>query len=144
MKLSAGVAFVAALALGTAAAGSARTAVFPCHSNWTIDEGKPPGQVVAGFGVNCNAIRRNESLTVTGRLLRLNAQTGKWLVERTKTAHWADLTATRKIDLREPCRVGVFRASFVGVLRYPGGRVAGKLSVNTSRLQVVVPCVFNT
>jgi hypothetical protein len=140
-RLSVALLVVAALALGVAAAGSSHSQTFPCHSNWALNEGVPAGLVVAGLGVNCAGIGRAESLTVTGRLLKLDARTGRWHVEKTHTARWADLSQTRRLDLREPCAHAVFRALFTAVLRYPGGGVAGRTSIDSGRLQVVVPCV---
>jgi hypothetical protein len=142
------MAIVIAPALGIAASASSRPAdsdhraTFPCRSSWTLNQGEPPGQVVAGFGVNCVGLRRAESLTVTGRLFKLNTRTGKWHLEQTRTAHWANLSRTRSIDLRRPCAAAPFRASFSAVLRYPGGAVAGKVTIDSGRLKVVVPCVF--
>jgi hypothetical protein len=144
-RLSAATAIIAALALGTAAAGSARPAksgTFPCHSNWSLNQGEPPGQVVAGLGVNCTDVRRAESLTVVGRLLELDADTGKWGVVQKRTAHWADLSKPRSMDLRRPCAAAFFKASFTAVLRYPDGSVAGRVAIDSGRLRVVVPCVF--
>jgi hypothetical protein len=140
-RLSVALLIVAALALGTAAAGSSRSLPFPCHSSWSLNEGIPAGLVVAGLGVNCASLSRAASLTVTGRLQKLDARTGKWHVLRTQTASWADLSRTRSIDLREPCAHAVFRALFSAVLRYSSGAVGGRTSIDSGRLQVVVPCV---
>jgi hypothetical protein len=132
----------AAIALVTATAGSARARAFPCRSSWTLNQGKPAGQVVAGFGVDCASLRRNESLSVTGRLFKLNRQTGKWHLELTRTGRWANIAQVRNLALREPCAAATFKASFSAVLRYPNGTVAGRVAVDSGKLQVVVPCVF--
>jgi hypothetical protein len=102
----------------------------------------PAGQVVAGFGVDCANLRRNESLSVTGRLFKLNPHTGTWHLELTRTGRWANLAQMRSLALREPCAAALFRASFSAVLRYPNGTVAGRVAIDSGRLQVVVPCVF--
>jgi hypothetical protein len=136
------LALAAALALVVAAAGLARPSVFPCHSTWTLDEGKPAGQVVAHVGVNCAGLARAGSLTVTGRLLKLDARTGKWQLEQRRTGHWSTLTATHTVALHEPCARAFFRALFSAVLRSPGGAVAGRLTIDSGRLKVVVPCSF--
>jgi hypothetical protein len=136
------LAIIAAVALVTATAGSARGRSFPCRSSWTLNQGKPAGQVVAGFGVNCASLRRNESLSVTGRLFKLNPLTGKWHLELTRTGRWANLAQVRNLALREPCVAATFKASFSAVLRYPNGAVAGRVAVDSGKLQVVVPCVF--
>ena len=94
---------------------------------------------MAGFGVDCADLRRNESLTGTGRLYKLNPHTGKWHLELTRTGRWANLAKMRSIDLREPCAAAMFKASFRAVLRYPNGAVAGRVAVESGRLQVVVP-----
>jgi hypothetical protein len=142
-RLGALLAMFAAVALVTAATGASRPGVFPCRSSWTLNQGVPAGLVVAGFGVDCAALRRNESLTVTGHLFKLNSHTGKWHLELTRTGRWANLAQRRSVDLREPCAAAMFRASFTAVLRYPNGTVAGRVAVDSGRLQVVVPCVFN-
>jgi len=133
---------VAVAALATATAGSARPGSFPCRSSWTLNQGKPAGQVVAGFGVDCASLRRNESLSVTGRLFKLDPHTGKWHLELTRTGRWANIAQVRSLALREPCAAATFRASFSAVLRYPSGAVAGRVAVDSGKLQVVVPCVF--
>ena len=141
-RLSALLAIFAAVALGAAASGSSQPASFPCRSSWTLNQGMPAGQVVAGFGVDCASLRRSESLSVTGRLFKLNSHTGKWHLELTRTGRWATIAKLRSLALREPCAAAMFRASFSAVLRYPNGTVAGRVAIDSGRLQVVVPCVF--
>ena len=97
---------------------------------------------MAGFGVNCASLRRNESLSVTGRLFKLDPQTGKWHLELTRTGRWANLAQARNLALQRAVRGSDFKASFSAVLRYPNGAVAGRVAVDSGRLQVVVPCVF--
>ena len=142
-RFSAILAIFAAVALGAAASGSSQPGSFPCRSSWTLNQGTPAGQVVAGFGVNCASLRRSESLSVTGRLFKLNPHTGKWHLELTRTGHWATIAQLRSLDLREACAAATFKASFSAVLRYPNGTVAGRVAVDSGRLRVVVPCVFN-
>ncbi len=136
------LAIFAAVALGAAASGSSQPGSFPCRSSWTLNQGMPAGQVVAGFGVNCASLRRSESLSVTGRLFKLNPHTGKWHLELTRTGRWASIAQARRLALQEPCAAATFKASFSAILRYPNGSVAGRVEVDSGRLQVVVPCVF--
>lgn len=98
---------------------------------------------MAGFTTDCSGYRGGGTLTIAARLLKWNPRSKSWRVERTQTQRWTSFEQRRFVELRKPCSPGSFKATFNAVLRSSNGAVAGTVSVKSSALRVVVPCIYS-
>jgi hypothetical protein len=134
----------ATLATAAAVAGSAGAhpaSSLPCRWHWNLTDGLPPGKVVAGMNVSCGSYQGG-LLVLTARLYRWNPQQQRWQPVGASTRRWRNLNVRNWVEVTKPCAATLFRAEFRAVLRGPGGRAVGSVSVRSGRLRVSVPCVL--